>query len=120
MKKKDLWLIVIALLIAALAMGIFVLTKKEGSTVLITIDGKEYKRVSLERDQELTIDTQHGHNHLVIKDGFVTMKAADCPDQICVEHAKIHFQNETIVCLPHQLVVEVIDGESGEIDVIAK
>lgn len=120
MKKKDLWLILIALIIAALAMGLFVLTKKKGSTVLITIDGKEYKRLSLEQDQELTIDTQYGHNHLVIENGYVKMKEADCPDRICVEHARIHFQNETIVCLPHKLVVEVIDGETGDIDVIAK
>ena len=36
------------------------------------------------------------------------MKEADCPDGYCKEQGRISGQKQTIVCLPHKLVVEVI------------
>ena len=47
------------------------------------------------------------HNILVIKDGRADMTDADCPDRICVNHRPVSQEGETIVCLPHKVVVEV-------------
>ena len=41
------------------------------------------------------------------------MLEADCPDQYCVEHAAIDKVNETIVCLPHKVVLEITEGEAA-------
>ena len=120
LKKKDLLLILVTLAVAALAMTAFLLTKKEGQVVLVTLDGQEYKRLDLNQDQELTIKTEAGTNLLKISNGYVKMIEADCPDLICVNHPKIHYQNESIVCLPHKLVVEIIKGEDSGVDIIAK
>ena len=40
------------------------------------------------------------------------MSKADCPDQICRNHAAISQTGETIVCLPHKAVIE-ITSETG-------
>lgn len=53
------------------------------------------------------------YNLLSIREGTVTMQAADCRDQICVHHIPISGSNESIICLPHKLVIAVT-GEQGE------
>ena len=46
------------------------------------------------------------------------MTDADCPDKICVNHATISDVGESIVCLPHRVVVEIVssDGETDNAD----
>lgn len=45
------------------------------------------------------------------------MIEADCPDHYCVDHAAIDKVNETIVCLPHRVVLEITGGgEEKEVD----
>ena len=53
-----------------------------------------------------------------IKDGKVTMKEADCRDQICADHKAIEKSGETIVCLPHKVVIEIKseNGKEQELD----
>lgn len=53
------------------------------------------------------------YNLLSVSDGVVRMEAADCPDQICVHHRPVSGGGESIICLPHKLVVE-IRGETEE------
>lgn len=119
MKKRDRYL-VISLIVIACAMWIGVkLTQKEGDMVLITVDGKPYQKVSLQEEQTISIQTDRGNNRIQIKDGQVKMIEADCQDQICVKHAAIHKTGETIVCLPHKVVVEMI-GEQKEIDSVVQ
>ena len=58
-------------------------------------------------------------NTLVIKDGEASMTEADCPDGICVAHRPIKNTGESIVCLPHKIVVEIQSEENiDELDVV--
>ena len=38
------------------------------------------------------------------------MKSADCPDQVCVHQGWISDSTVPIVCLPHQVIIEVTGG----------
>ena len=40
------------------------------------------------------------------------MKDADCPDKLCEKTGKISKNGETIVRLPHRVVVEIQGGEA--------
>ena len=53
------------------------------------------------------IETKYGTNVVSVKDKAVFVSNADCPDKICVKHREISRVGETIVCLPHKLVVEI-------------
>ena len=48
------------------------------------------------------------------------MKDADCPDKICINMGTIRKKGQTIICLPHKLVVEITDGKEMDTDVIVK
>ena len=38
------------------------------------------------------------------------MKWADCEDQLCVHQKEITLENESIICLPNKVIVEVSGG----------
>lgn len=108
LQKKDKILAAIVLLIAAgAALVIHFAQEKSGATVRIMIDGSEYGDYSMQENQTIEIANESGYNRIVIENGTVYMQEADCPDQYCVKHKAITKTNETIVCLPHKLVVEV-------------
>ena len=62
---------------------------------------------------------QGGMNHIVIQDNAVYMSDADCPDKLCVHTGTIHKTSETIVCLPHRVVVE-ITGTTDTFDAVVQ
>lgn len=87
-----------------------------GSYAVVTQDGKEYGRYSLEEKQEILINDT---NLLKIENGVADMIEANCPDKLCVHQKAIQKKGETIVCLPNKVVVE-IGGEAvyNEIDAV--
>ena len=121
MKKKDLYLIVGIVLVAIIGIIAVFMTQKEGKQVVITIDGTVYQEASLDEQKTIEVETEHGKNVVRIENGAVFMESADCPDQVCVQHKKISKTGETIVCLPHKIVVEVkADNSQKEIDSVVQ
>lgn len=107
-RKKDFILIGIIVVTAAVSALLLMFKQgKPGAIVRITIDGELYGEYSLYEEQAISIDEQLGHNRLVIEDGSAYMADADCPDKYCMDYKPISKGGETIICLPHRLVVEV-------------
>lgn len=83
-------------------------TEAEVQYYLITYSGAKEKpeitRMSVRPD--CPKDTPY--NLLCISDGKVRMESADCKDQICVHHKPISGIRESIICLPHKLVIEIV------------
>ena len=78
------------------------------------------KKLALKNDTEFDVSGyQGGTNHIVIQDNAVYMSDADCPDKLCVHTGTIHKTGETIVCLPHRVVVE-ITGTTDTFDAVVQ
>ena len=108
--KADLLMLI--LLVAAGIVGYISLKTfmKKGGSVRVTVDGQTVKTVSLDDDGEYSITGYDGgFNTLVVKNGKAYIKEADCPDKLCVNQGKISKEGETIICLPHRVVVEIIE-----------
>lgn len=121
-RNDMIFLAVLAVIAAAVFVIFSVVGKKEdGAYVLVTIDGETYGTYSLWDEQEIPI-IQDGvtTNVLVIEDGIADMTEADCPDKLCVHQKAISKNNETIVCLPNKVVVQVMGSEESGFDSIAK
>lgn len=118
MKKKDIILIAAVLAISLISLVAIKMTQKDGKEVTVTVEGKEVYKTSIKKDQIYKIPEKNGTNVMQIKDGKVTMKEADCKDQICADHKAIEKSGETIVCLPHKVVIEIQseDGKEQELD----
>ena len=122
MKKYDF--IVIAVVIAVVGIMAFVLyglNNESGKFVQVEIDGAVIDTVLISEDFEKEYTSADGgKNTLMIIDGKAKVTYADCPDGICFRHSAISRTGESIICLPHKLVVRVVDtaGEA-EFDAVA-
>ncbi len=105
--KNDLILIGAILIFALVVFVIFKLNQKDGNKVKVIVDSQEKYYYNFNNDTEVTIKSGEDINVLVIENGEAYIKRANCPDKICVAHRKISKTGETIVCLPHKLVVEI-------------
>lgn len=126
MKRADVWLISIVL-IAALAFLVprwFSDDDDKGGAgknlvANVTVDGKLFKTVKLtEEEHTIEIRTDRGYNILKVHDYGIEMYDADCDDQVCLGFGFITLPKQTIVCLPHRVLVEIASA-SGEDDVDA-
>ena len=111
--KNDLMLICALLLLAGGIRVYMQATRTQGGEAVVTLDGDEIMRLPLEVDTLLPVAQAEGNaNSVEICDGAVRVVAANCPDRVCERQGWIRYDGETIVCLPHRLIVTVVGGES--------
>lgn len=118
MKKGDkiVALIVICIILIS-SIGVFSYMKiAQGNHHIAEIkqDGKILKTIDLDKvsgNQVLKIyyDSTH-YNTISIEKGRIKITDADCPDKICVKSGWISQAGETIVCLPHKLIIKIQGG----------
>ncbi len=115
--RNDILLVAAVLLLAAAAFLIFRFTGTQGDRVVVLIGGEQTASYPLSEELETVIRTGEESNTLVIRDGKALVTAATCPDGICVDHHPISKSGETIVCLPHQVVIKV-EAAKNEVDIV--
>lgn len=103
-----------------LTVGIFAFSHT-GQMVRITIDGAVYGTYPLGKNQRIPVE-QDGEtiNVVLIEDGTARMEQATCPDGLCMRQGAISRERQTIVCLPHKLVVEVYGSHEQEYDTVSQ
>lgn len=117
--RDGLFLASLFLIGIVLTAGIYCFSK-QGSTITITVDGQLYGTYALNESREIPVELEgRVANIIVIEGGSAYMKDADCPDKLCMHQGAISRNGQTIVCLPHKLVVEVVGGEKEEYDSIS-
>ena len=121
--RNDIILTAVILVIAAAGLFLLNSNKKEGNSAVVKIDGEQIISFSLSENTEYEIRTgKKGENVniLVIENGKARISHADCPDGICEEYRPISYVGETIICLPHKVVIE-ITGETADngLDIVA-
>ncbi len=115
-RKADIALFFALLLVGAALFLLSLRGSVTGAAAIVKVNGKVYGRYSLAQDRTITIK-QDGHtNVLRIRDGEAKMISASCKNQICVHHAAISRGNQSIVCLPNRVSVEITGGKEADID----
>lgn len=115
MKKRDV--MIIAALLAG-AIGLFAVSQLSlggaMSSVVVTVSGQEVLRKPLAVEGTYEIKQEDGSvNVIAVENGAVYMKEANCRDGLCISQGKMRNGAKSIVCLPHQLVVQ-LEGEKAE------
>ncbi|MEF3330382.1 NusG domain II-containing protein [Oceanobacillus sp. M60] len=123
LKPWDVILVILLVLLSFLPIGIFVLQQSQYAeedsvnVAVITVDNEIVEEIQLTGNtetREIEIEvSDHDNNIIEVDNERIHIKSATCSDQICVRTGYISMPGQTIVCLPHKLVVE-IQSDSGE------
>lgn len=115
LKRLDI-VIIAAVIAASIISGIVVFymqsSNSSSAIVKISAKGKLYKTLLLNSVQSIEVKTDLGTNIVEIDSGKVRIKKSDCANQICVKEGWIKKSGQSIVCLPHKLVVEIVSGKA--------
>lgn len=116
LKKLDYALIIILIIFAIAFNFIFVEMKAQGNSdeLVVTVHGDVYATYPLSKDGIYTVTTGNNDenvNTFQIKDGIVSMLDANCPDGYCIHSKSIENNSEIIVCLPHELILEIVSDD---------
>ena len=121
MKKRDGCLLVFFLAVAVvIAIFMRIRGNDVGEHIVVTIDGTLFGKYRLSENQMIDVENTFGVNRIVIQNGSAYMETADCPDKYCMTYQPISKTNESIICLPHHLVVQVEGADVTELDGIVR
>jgi hypothetical protein len=122
MKKGDkITAVVIACIIVISSIGVFAymnIVKGSHHIAEIKQDGKVIRTIDLDKidtAEEIKITYKDGYNIIRIEKGRIRIVDADCPDKLCVKTGWITESGQSVICLPHKLIIK-IQGGSKEID----
>ncbi|MCD8159943.1 MAG: NusG domain II-containing protein [Clostridiales bacterium] len=124
-RKNDLILLA-AVVLAGLALtAVYFASRTEAAdpaalTVVVRQDGEVTAAYPLSQDGSYLIASEEGTNRLVIEDGTACIEDADCPDRLCVKQGKIRYAGDSLICLPHSLVVEITGSDELALDGVTK
>ncbi len=106
--KIFLFFLLILVLLCVLALYLQSQHRQEGSIAEVYQNGSLVETLPLDTNCTRRYDSADGgYNLLIIENGKVQIAEADCTDQVCVRRGATNQTADPIVCLPHQLVVEV-------------
>jgi len=119
--KIDLILICSAIIIGVIISLIYFTSQRAGDLVIVKLDNRIIRTYSLNVDMTEIIEVDgQAYNTITISDGVVYVSDANCPDKLCMNMGQISSIGQSIVCLPHKLVVTVEGDKDSEIDAISK
>lgn len=119
--RKNLATIVCGIVVAGALVALFLAFghpfQRQADARLVALihdgDGTTHT-MPLDRDGRLEVDTSLGSNTIVVEGGGVRMEDADCPNRTCTQRPALSQPGSQIICLPHQLWIEVVpEGSDG-------
>lgn len=115
-------ILIIAVLFTACALyGLRIILNRDGDgMVRVYRDKTLAASYSLTENREEVLSYDGHFNILVIRDGMVFIRDADCPDRLCVNQGKIYADGQSLICLPHRLTVTVQGGEEPVLDAVVQ
>lgn len=132
LKIGDIMIIILLLLISFTPFFIFTWqqTQVDGEKLMaiISLENEVIHQINLSEHEghEIFDIVTHDHeiNTIELLDGRIQIKSATCNDQVCVRTGFINRAGQTIICLPHQLVIEIQNVgdehiEDDQVDIIS-
>lgn len=126
LKPWDGAIILILIICSFIPVVVFSLQQtpqKAAKQAVLRIDGKELRHFDLIKGQKSYTykytDKDGDYNLIEVSGDQIRIKDANCDDQICVRRGWASKDGETIVCLPHKLVIEIHadkEKDGGETD----
>ena len=113
---RDICFLTLLLIIGiSLTVWVFFPSAPTQGILEVRVNGQLRMRLPLAQntDREIFI-SNHTTNRFLIQDGTVRMTEANCHDRTCVRTRAISRSGESIVCLPHRLVLTSVETDETD------
>lgn len=122
--RADKWLIGFLFIfsVAGIGLNMAMLSEQGQQVAHISKNGQPAGQVVLREGyhQDLRLGGDTGFNVIEADNGQIRMKAADCPDRLCVKAGWIRVAPQQIVCLPYRVVIRLEASGVSDVDDITK
>lgn len=108
--KRDIAVLAVLALSAIALLLFFRFGLKDGRTARISVDGRDYLTVSLDKDDEITLENGV---KIIVSDGKIGFAESDCPDLVCVHTGMLSKAGDVAACVPNKTVISVSGGEAS-------
>lgn len=107
--KKDIQLIgaILGVQLAFLVIFLIFFYSDEILCVKVTYDGEVIRTYDYYGYVTDKIELDGNYNTIEIYEGLVRVTESNCDNQVCVEHEPIYQNGQSIICMPHKLVVQI-------------
>lgn len=111
--RKGDFLAIAAVVLMTVLVAVSFLPKENTGPVMAEIykQGKQVKTLSLDEDTSVEIIGKYT-NVVTVQDGKVAITFSDCPGEDCVHSGAINASGRSIVCLPNEVEVRVVNARS--------
>ena len=111
-RKGDV-LAIVAVAVLAVIVAVSFLPSGDAENVQAQIyqSGELVETLSLDEEQTLEITGKYT-NVIAVQDGAISILSSDCPGEDCVHSGAIHSSGRSIVCLPNEVEVRVVNAQS--------
>ena len=111
-RKGDVLAIVLVAVLAAVVAVCF-LPKPLTGPVQAQIYQEGILIQTLPLDADTTFEVRGKYtNTVTVKDSSISITASDCPGEDCVHSGAIHSSGRSLVCLPNEVEVRVVNAQS--------
>jgi len=127
-KPWDIIIIVFLSLLSLVPFFIFSYTLAEKTqensinVAVISVGNLEIQRVTLTDNMGMDIlnipEIDCSPDAVEVNNDQIRIKGSTCPQQICVNRGYISKPGETIICLPHKMIIEIESTNGEEEDLI--
>ncbi|MDH4099851.1 MAG: NusG domain II-containing protein [Nitrospirota bacterium] len=115
----DRLLVVILAVITLAAFPLVGAGTRQSDIVIIEVDGKPVKKVSLKNDGQFTIHGVIGDAVFEVKEGKVHAESAPCSNKVCIHQGWTNMPWKLLVCIPNKVVVRPVDaGGANGVDAV--
>jgi hypothetical protein len=122
--RADKSLIIALVFVSLLGIAYPFLSGRSSSSVAhaaISVNGQVVRTIALDGHQEtFRLTGVGGFNQIEVHGSRVRMVDTDCPDKLCINQGWISRIPQMIVCLPHRVVVRIVEGSTMNVDSIVR
>ena len=111
--QKGDWLAIGLVVLLAVCVAVCFLPKDASThaSVEIYLNAQKIQTVDLAKDQTFTV-TDRYTNEITVSNGKIAITHSDCPGEDCVHSGAIHSSGRSLVCLPNEVEVRVVNAQS--------
>ena len=112
MNKKDIYLVIVVLIISLFCLFLIKINEKKGNTANVYYEDKLVLSIDLNDKTKRTYEVEgyNGKLSILTENGKVKVVEENSPKHLCSKQGFIENAFESIICLPNKIVIKIEDN----------